>query len=144
MSARINFVMHLGSILKFMGVYIDSEETTMAILNGLPVENESLISTIDALEYDKNLFTLDLIKTRLLQEEQRKEIRNRNTIEAALITAARIQRFSRTALVCFHAKRRRHRESTCWDKYLSLRPNQNSVPNHKDQNQALLCRKYSR
>ena len=43
----------------------------MAALNGLPASNESLIVAPDALGNDEKCFTIELVKSRLLQEEQR-------------------------------------------------------------------------
>lgn len=59
----------------------------MAILNCPPVAYESLIATLSALEDDDSLFTLAHIKSRNLREGQWKEIQNKNTAGAALITS---------------------------------------------------------
>lgn len=139
MLTYINRVQHCGSVLKSMEVDIDSKEIAIAILNGLPSEYESLITTLDALEDDKNLFTLELIKSRLLQEEKRKEMGNGNNSEAVLIASSRVQQFNRAPIICSHCKRRGHRESTCWDKFPSLRPSSNSSFAPKSQNQALVA-----
>lgn len=61
----------LAATLKSMDVDIDDEELAMAALNGLPSSYESLIFALDALGTDEKAFTFDLVKSRLLQEEQR-------------------------------------------------------------------------
>ncbi len=58
-----------------MGVDIDDQEIAMTVLTGLPSRFDNLISALDALGEDQNIFTLDFIKGRLLQEEQRTDIR---------------------------------------------------------------------
>lgn len=118
-----------------MGVEIYSKETAMVILNGISAEYESLLSTMDAIEDDGDLFTFDLIKRRLLQGKQRKKLTNGNTSESALITASQTQHFNRAPLFCLHCKQRGHCESACCDKYPSLRPSHNSTTAPKTQNQ---------
>ncbi len=49
----------------------------MAVLNGLPERFNSLISALDALGNEDEAFSLDFVKSRLLQEEQRIEMRTR-------------------------------------------------------------------
>ena len=67
----LNRVKHLAATLKSMKVEIDDKELAMAALNGLPSSYESLIVALDALGNDDDTFTFDLVKSRLLQEEQR-------------------------------------------------------------------------
>ena len=43
----------------------------MAALNGLPRSYEGLLVAFDAVGYDAKSFTFDVVKSRLLQEEQR-------------------------------------------------------------------------
>ncbi len=51
---------------------IDDKELAMAVLNGLPERFDSLICALDALWGNENdTFTLEFVKSRLLQEEQR-------------------------------------------------------------------------
>ncbi len=47
----------------------------MAVLNGLPERFDSLICALDALGNDNDTFTLEFVKSRLLQEEQRMKMR---------------------------------------------------------------------
>ncbi len=60
-----------------MGVDIDDKEMAMAVLNGLPERFNSLISELDALGNEDEAFSLDFVKSRLLQEEQRIEMRTK-------------------------------------------------------------------
>ena len=53
-----------------MKVNIDDGEMAVAMLNGLPERFYPLITALDALGDDKT-FTLEFVKSRLLQEEQR-------------------------------------------------------------------------
>ncbi len=54
-----------------MGVKIDDKMLAMAVLNGLPERLDSLICALDALWNENDTFTLEFVKSRLLQEEQR-------------------------------------------------------------------------
>ena len=65
----VNRVQNLASILKSMGVEISDKEMGMAVLNGLPPKYDSLIVALDALGSENRIFTLDFVKSRLLQEE---------------------------------------------------------------------------
>ena len=71
MLTYLNRVKQLASTLKSMGVEIDDQELAMAALNGLPPSYESLIVALDALGNEEKFFTFELVKSRLLQEEQR-------------------------------------------------------------------------
>ncbi len=67
----LNRVRHLAATLKSMDVDIDDKEIAMAALNGLPPTYEGLIVALDAPGNDDKAFSFDLVKSRLLQEEQR-------------------------------------------------------------------------
>lgn len=54
---------------------IDGEEIATAILNGLPSQIESIITKLDALGENSELFSLAIEESRLLQEEQRRTMR---------------------------------------------------------------------
>ena len=60
-----------------MNVDIDDKEMAMAVLNGLPARFESLIVALDALGSEDKMFSLDFVKSRLLQEEQRAEMKDK-------------------------------------------------------------------
>ncbi len=68
----IQFVSSLrkhASTLKSMGLEIDDKEMAMAAFNGLPERFDSLICSLDVLGNENDTFTLDFVKSRLLQEE---------------------------------------------------------------------------
>lgn len=83
--AYLNRARHLASILKSMNVNIDDKEMAMAVLNGLPECCETLIVALDALGLDDKSFPYDLVKSRLLQEEQRMNMRSDGFDSSALI-----------------------------------------------------------
>lgn len=127
MLSYINRVQHLGSILKSMNVDIDGQEMAMAILNGLPEQYENIITALDALGDDIKTFTLDLVKSRLLQEEQRRDMRHHveghTSSAAALFGSSSRHQPSGTALFkCSFCKRKGHNEDRCWDKHPALKP----------------------
>lgn len=61
-----------------MGVESDSQKLDMVILNRLSPQFKSIITTLDALGENSELFTLDVVKGRLLKEEQRRKMPERN------------------------------------------------------------------
>ena len=71
MLTYLNRVKQFAATLKSMGVEIDDQELAMATLNGLPSTYESLIVALDALVNKERCFTFELVKSRLLQEDQR-------------------------------------------------------------------------
>lgn len=66
----INRVWRPASELKSMAVDVDVVGTALTILRGLPEKFEHLIVAIDTMNTDRQL-SLDFLKSRLLQEEQR-------------------------------------------------------------------------
>lgn len=65
----ISQVGHLASLLKSMGVNVDSSEIAMAALNGLTRTYDDMISAMDA--FGEDYLTLYVVKGRLLKEERR-------------------------------------------------------------------------
>lgn len=57
----------------------DGQDMAVAILNGLLEQYENIITALDALGDDRKCLTLELVKSRLLQKEQRRDVRE--TIE---------------------------------------------------------------
>ncbi len=68
---QTNRIRQLASTLRSMGVEVDDKEMAMAVLNGLPERFNILISALDALGNENETFSLEFVKSRLLQEEQR-------------------------------------------------------------------------
>ena len=71
MLSYLNRVKQLAATLKSMSVDIDDKELAMDALNRLPAIYENLIVALDAVGNDEKMFTFDLVKSRILQEEQR-------------------------------------------------------------------------
>ncbi len=74
MMACINRVKTAASTPKAMGVDIDDREIAMTALTELSPKFDNLVSALDSLCDNQNIFSLDFIKGRLLQEEQRTDI----------------------------------------------------------------------
>ena len=137
----INRVQHLASILKSMKVEIDDKEMAMAVLNGLPARFDSLIVALDALGNEDKDFTLDFVKSRLLQEEQRAGMRDGESSKsknAALVNNARGQGSNPYAThVCTNCGRTGHSAQRCWGKDVNGRrpsPPQGYRPNRRNEN----------
>lgn len=76
-----------------MGVDVDEKEIKMAVLNGLPDLFDGLISALDTLGKEEELFILEFFKSRLLQEEQCMNNRIQRTLvknEGAALMATRL------------------------------------------------------
>lgn len=74
----IDRVQHLGSVLRSMDVDTDGGDMAMVILIGLPIQFEIVITALDAIGDENESFTLNLVKSRLLQEKQRREMRSQD------------------------------------------------------------------
>ncbi len=72
-----NRIRQLASVLKAMNVEISESEKAMALLNGLPEEYKSIITALDALDSKETELSWEHVKGRLLQEEQRINMRTR-------------------------------------------------------------------
>lgn len=57
--------------VKSMDVTIDEKEVAMAVLNGMPPRFDNLIVVLDALGNEDTVFTLEFVKSRWLQEDDR-------------------------------------------------------------------------
>ena len=123
--AYINRVQHLASVLKSMNVTIDDKEMAMAVLNGLPSRFDGLIVALDALGNEDKIFTLDFVKSRLLQEEQRAGMREEENLKsrnAAFINNARSQNTTQGFIhVCGNCGRGGHPTNRCWGKDINGR-----------------------
>lgn len=69
---------HLKSVLKLVDVDTDRQEMEMDILKGLPEQYENIITALDAPGIDIKSFTLELVKSQLLQEEPQRDIGHPN------------------------------------------------------------------
>ena len=120
--AFISRVRQIAADCKAMGVNIDDKDIAMTVLCGLPDKYEHLIVAIDAVADDDTL-TMDFVKSRLLQEEQRiLERGNGGAQDAALVNMQKPAVRDRQVPECEHCGRKGHTEAKCWQKYPHLRP----------------------
>lgn len=75
MLSNTNRVQHPGWVLKSMSVDIDRNEVAMAILKGLPCRYDNIITALDAVGDENALFTLENVKSCLIQDEQRRNMK---------------------------------------------------------------------
>ena len=118
--AYINRVKQLAGILKSMSVNIDDKEMAMAVLNGLPTRFEALIVALDALGNEEKIFSLDFVKSRLLQEEQRANMKSSSSNTSALVSAAPTVR-NNNDYKCTNCGHMGHTAARCWGKDLNGR-----------------------
>jgi transposase InsO family protein len=124
--AFISRVRQLAADCKAMDVKVDEQDIAMTVLCGLPQRFEHLIVAIDAAADDDSL-TMDFVKSRLLQEEQRMLDRGdiKHERDAALVNTSNesSSRLNDDQITeCDHCKKKGHPESRCWLKYPHLRP----------------------
>lgn len=62
---------HLSATLPAIGFVVEGKEMAMEALNGLPDRFDHLVSALDALGSECKHFTLEFVRSRLLQEEER-------------------------------------------------------------------------
>lgn len=79
----ITLINYLALTLKGMNVAIKESEISMAVLNGLPDRFDRLISAIDPLGNCDNALSFFFVKIRVLQEEQRINMRTKGSISKA-------------------------------------------------------------
>ena len=120
----INRVQQLASTLKSMGIDVDDKEVAMAVLNGLPPQYENLIVALDALGNEDKLFTLEFVKSRLLQEDERSSMRN---IDSASNASSALLSYGNrgntkqsnsynSPMVCNNCGHTGHTAPRCWGK----------------------------
>ena len=121
----INRVCHLASTLKSMDAHVDDAEIAMTILNGLPEQYSNLIVALDALGNDQ-AFTIDFVKSRLLQEEQRSKHRleasksSTKSGASALVGStsqnynSKVRSGASRRIECEHCGKRGHNAFKCW------------------------------
>ncbi|CDF40427.1 unnamed protein product [Chondrus crispus] len=118
--AYINRVKQLAAILKSMSVNIADKEMAMAVLNGLPARFEALIVALDALGNEEKIFSLDFVKSRLLQEEQRANMKSSSSQTSALVNRAPNNR-DINDYKCTNCGHTGHTATRCWGKDLNGR-----------------------
>ena len=125
MLTYINRVRQLATALRSMNAQVDDAEAAMAILHGLPDQYSGLIVALDALGDDKS-FTVDLVKSKLLQEEQRIKARlEESTSEVKSEASALVNNGKRvykrnnkayTVLKCDYCEKSGHNSKYCWER----------------------------
>ena len=125
-------VRQLANTLKSMSVNIDDAEMAMAMLNGLPERFDGLISALDAIGDDNEVFTFEYVISRCQQEEQR-HIQRISAAQKKSETAALLATSSKPP--CIHCGGS-HRSNRCWKKFPHLRPgyNRNKALNARENN----------
>ncbi len=120
-----NRIRQLASTLKSMNVTIDDAEMAMAMLNGLPEAYDPLISALDAISGEDETLKFDYVKSRVMQEEQRIDIRTGQAAakaESAALISSQVQDRTRRSIVCSYCRRKGHPEHKCWKKHPHLNP----------------------
>ena len=122
--AYINRVKQLAARLKSMNVDVDDKEMAIAVLNGLPARFENLTVALDALGTDDKMFSLEFVKSPLLQEEQRADMKDKtppsNKDSALMNHVPGAGRPSRD-MHCTNCGRSGHTASHCWGKEINGR-----------------------
>lgn len=116
----INRVRQIASVLESMGVSIDDKEMAMAVLNGLPERFQSIITALDAIGDGDESFTLDKVRSCLLQEERRSSLRescSSNSEAAALMNNSIPLNSKRSGKKCTFCGRKGHTRPECWDEH---------------------------
>lgn len=114
-SARIR---QLASALKSMSVTVDNNELAMALLNGL-LKIDNLISALDAIGDEGQIFTFEFVSSLCEQEEQRQSQRHTQAI-AKSKTAALLEFKSKSEdEMCIQCNKHRN-GNQCYRKYPHL------------------------
>jgi hypothetical protein len=95
-----NRIRQLAATLNNMGVEIDDNEMPMALLNNLPDRFDGLISLLDVLGNEDKIFTFEFKKSRLLQEEQRTDMRMQTSIVKSEAAALAVHDHSDSCSSC--------------------------------------------
>ncbi len=128
-----NRIRQLAASLKSMNVDIPQSEMAMALLNGLPQEYNALISALDAVEDDDAELDWEFVKSRVMQEEQRINMRAQSAIKNSETSALVSKQFSSSHCSncssslkprphCSHCNKVGHFENKCWVKFPHLNP----------------------
>lgn len=122
----LNRVKQLAFLLKDMGVTIDDKELAIGFLNPLLKRFENLIVALDNLGSDDEKYTSELVRSRLLQAEQRTEMRDtfhQNNDSSTLFNChsrdgGGCQRSFRTRrpFKCTYCARTGYTQKRCWSK----------------------------
>ncbi len=128
-----NRIRQLAASLKAMNVDIPQSEMAMALLNGLPQEYNALISALDAVDDDDTELDWEFVKSRIMQEEQRINMRTQSALKKSETSGLVSKQLSsnhcsncssshRSRPHCTHCNKDGHLENKCWVKYPQLNP----------------------
>lgn len=110
--------------LKTMDVTMTDQEYAMTVLYGLPSKYEHIIVAVEV-DADDEKLTLEFVKNRLIQKEQRNMERFKapdKQPDLALPDRTDNRDFARQISTCSHCKRREHAEPKCGQKFPHLKP----------------------
>ncbi len=96
----------------------------MAVLDGLPEHFSNLISALDALGIENEILSLEFVKSRLLQGEQRMNMRFQTTsmkVEASALVSSRRSRQS-PYHKCGRCEKDGHPSERCWEVFPGIAP----------------------
>lgn len=112
----VNRIRHLASDMKCMDIKVEEEDVAMAILCNLPERFNNLIVAIDTTIEDRDL-TLEFVKSRLLQEEQRMNDRAKEESEdSTALVGQHSRRKSSGPIVCYYCGAKGHIQRNCFKK----------------------------
>lgn len=122
-----NCIRQYAAILKAMDVPISDSEMSMALLNGLADEFNSIISALDAVDDGEDSLDWELIKSRIMQEEQRIRMRTRSSITKCEAAALLSTETPTNRPVCDHCKKVGHEKHKCWKLHPYLNPHKKTT-----------------
>lgn len=110
MLSYMNRVQQLRQTLKVTEGNIDGKEMVMEILNELSAQCEHIISALDALRDESPVFALDVVKSWLQQEEQRRDMLQPYASEPILFSACRADVSQTRKMFCNYCKQKSHND----------------------------------
>lgn len=110
MSEYIQGVMTLVQQLTDIGRKTDDAEVAEILLSGLPQEFEYLVSNLETVCLTSNL-TSEIVRTRLLQEELRRNDGASNTNNTALVAK---NSFKKKSIICHYCSKPGHVKAKCY------------------------------
>lgn len=139
----INGVQHLRTVLKSMSLDIHSHEMAYVIFKGLTFQCANIITSLDVLGEGNALFFLKNVKSRLLQDQKRRNLEGSvEKMEVAFLNCTGYP--AGGALSGRTAKAGGHTKEWCLDKYTSLRRNRIQMRDRGNKRHALMVEEEER
>lgn len=107
MLAFTNRVPQHGAIFKATDSKIYGKKMPMASLRGSPIQYKNVITSLSALDDDNESFKLDIVKSDLLREEQRRDMSDLGNLDQAL-SASSHERQLHCKFSCSYSHRHKH------------------------------------